>query len=867
MTVASGTDGDDVINGTGYADVLNGGDGADQLQGFSGDDQLVGGGGRNVLIGGRGNNTYVFGTGSGSDILRPTETEQAILRFDGVQVSSLRTSLIGNDLVIQAGAGDVVRIEGYATAAIGATWTVEAGGQSLSLQALVAAAAPVELPSSLADRKQRFVDEQFVQLQTTPQFYQYQEWGSPLGGAGVPTAVRQVNQQLIAGQAYSHSSYLSLTPYSYTIGTTTTNPIYADSEPVQSTSGKIITWGNHRTLEQYYSPTAGYYELPAAYVPVYGTDDYGRQYQLGWYVANEAPIAAPSSARLIGWQTTYSEQTITISAGTATQLLVQGTAGADEVRPEPGGWTLDTLFRGVIETGAGNDRILLATGNTDGDSADLDRTKDWGSVLPGVAIDYMTASFRPRGHGAWIDAGEGDDEVVGTDANDVIIGGSGNDVLDGQAGADTYLISSSGNDIDRIRDVAMFDWGDYNDWKGFLFQMYGGDLNNPNRDIVEFDTDVQLEDLSYRWNMEQSGTGYKTLELFHQGRFFLAIDYSTTPAPPGREVSLAGIERFHFSGGQVFTVDGLLGAIPLEIDNSPPVVVDQIPSQDATAGNAWTFVVPEDAFQDADPSDNLELTAALVNGDPLPSWLSFDAETRAFSGTPTSGDVGNLGLRITATDSAGASASQDFELTVAALSVSETITGTIGDDELFTTASAKALLGLSGDDTLHGGEGDDALNGGAGSDNLFGANGGDTLDGGANDDSLNGGAGNDTYLFARGGGQDSVWDFDVESANPDVAVFGSDVTPEQLWFRQAATDLEVSIVGTDDKLIIQGWYVDGSANHIEQFKTSDGKVLLDSQVQNLIQAMASFAPPPAGQTTLPPDYQSSLATVIAANWQ
>jgi hypothetical protein len=31
--------------------------------------------------------------------------------------------------------------------------------------------------------------------------------------------------------------------------------------------------------------------------------------------------------------------------------------------------------------------------------------------------------------------------------------------------------------------------------------------------------------------------------------------------------------------------------------------------------------------------------------------------------------------------------------------------------------------------------------------------------------------------------------------------------------------------------------------------------------------MAGFAPPAAGQTTLPANYQASLATVIAANWQ
>ena len=51
------------------------------------------------------------------------------------------------------------------------------------------------------------------------------------------------------------------------------------------------------------------------------------------------------------------------------------------------------------------------------------------------------------------------------------------------------------------------------------------------------------------------------------------------------------------------------------------------------------------------------------------------------------------------------------------------------------------------------------------------------------------------------------------------------------------------------------------------YKTSDGKTLLDSNVQNLVQAMASFSPPAMGQTTLPPAYASQLNSMIAANWQ
>lgn len=48
---------------------------------------------------------------------------------------------------------------------------------------------------------------------------------------------------------------------------------------------------------------------------------------------------------------------------------------------------------------------------------------------------------------------------------------------------------------------------------------------------------------------------------------------------------------------------------------------------------------------------------------------------------------------------------------------------------------------------------------------------------------------------------------------------------------------------------------------------ANGQQLLETQVQNLVQAMAVFAPPAAGQTTLPESYSTALAPVIAANWQ
>ncbi|QPK65499.1 hypothetical protein IVG45_06030 [Methylomonas sp. LL1] len=147
----------------------------------------------------------------------------------------------------------------------------------------------------------------------------------------------------------------------------------------------------------------------------------------------------------------------------------------------------------------------------------------------------------------------------------------------------------------------------------------------------------------------------------------------------------------------------------------------------------------------------------------------------------------------------------------------------------------------------------------------FGLHGNDLLDGGTGTDTLIGGQGSDTYVLGRDYGIDTVIENDATAGNSDIAQFLSDVTAEQIWFQHVGNDLEASIVGTSDKLIVKDWYT-GSANHVEQFIASDGLTLLDSQVENLVNAMAAFAPPAAGETSLPADYQAALVPILAANW-
>jgi hypothetical protein len=93
-----------------------------------------------------------------------------------------------------------------------------------------------------------------------------------------------------------------------------------------------------------------------------------------------------------------------------------------------------------------------------------------------------------------------------------------------------------------------------------------------------------------------------------------------------------------------------------------PVVAHEIGNQASPEDAPWTFQIPADTFTDAN-GDPLTLTATLANGDPLPSWLSFDSSTRTFSGTPPHDFNGSFDFKITASDGA-LTTSDAFTLTI-----------------------------------------------------------------------------------------------------------------------------------------------------------------------------------------------------------
>ena len=86
------------------------------------------------------------------------------------------------------------------------------------------------------------------------------------------------------------------------------------------------------------------------------------------------------------------------------------------------------------------------------------------------------------------------------------------------------------------------------------------------------------------------------------------------------------------------------------------------------------FQFASDVFRDVDAGDSLTYTATLSDGNTLPSWLSFDAASRTFSGTPLNGDVGAIDITVMATDGSSATATDTFTLTVTNTNDAPTVT-------------------------------------------------------------------------------------------------------------------------------------------------------------------------------------------------
>lgn len=427
--------------------------------------------------------------------------------------------------------------------------------------------------------------------------------------------------------------------------------------------------------------------------------------------------------------------------------------------------------------------------------------------------------------------GAGDDVIYGSDGGGILDGGVGNDTMYGGNGGNTFY-------IDSPWDVVMTSSGSYNEIKSIVSYSLGDGFNNL----------YLLEGIA----ITGEGNAKNNTIVGNSGDNLLI-------GRAGDDLLDGGVGADSLIGGA--------GNDTYVMDNPGDIITEQ-------ANEGADSIQANHSYILGTNLENLYLSSGAVDGtgNELDNYISGNSsDNRLF------GDRGN--------DTLDGGSGKD------------TMFGGLGDDKYFVDSRRDVLsenanegldvvystathtlgdhfenLTLDGSSAINGTGNilDNWLIGNRAINSLSGESGNDTLEGGASNDVLLGGSGNDTYLLGRGYGTDTISENDSTIGNHDIARFMSGIGVEQLWFREVgkgkSTSLEVSVIGTDDKFIIGKWFA-GGQYRVEQFETADGKVLLESQVQSLVDAMASFSPPAPGQTTLPDSYQASLNSVIAANWQ
>lgn len=142
-----------------------------------------------------------------------------------------------------------------------------------------------------------------------------------------------------------------------------------------------------------------------------------------------------------------------------------------------------------------------------------------------------------------------------------------------------------------------------------------------------------------------------------------------------------------------------------------------------------------------------------------------------------------------------------------------------------------------------------------------------TLVGGGGADALLGGAGSDIYLAGWGSGADRIIENDSTAGTADSLEFQGNVRPIDIILARNGNNLLLTLGSGPDSVSIQDWYL-GPERRLELLRAGSTGVLVASQVDQLIQAMATYSAASglswADAARLRP---AEVESVLAAHWQ
>jgi Ca2+-binding RTX toxin-like protein len=507
--------------------------------------------------------------------------------------------------------------------------------------------------------------------------------------------------------------------------------------------------------------------------------------------------------------------------------------------------------------------------------------------------------------------GAGDDSLYGDLGDDVLTGGAGHDVLDGGLGADVFEYLPDASSISLGNDTLIADASDTLRFDARM-ALDGIQLIRNGTDLTlvyvssPYDP-VFVGNLTLRNAAEldalkvQSGSDVRTLAQLRVSQITTSNGTSDSDwlyGGVGRDVIKGQGGSDMLSGGVGDAADTLIGGSGNDVmyGEGGNDLLQGDEGNDSLQGGEGN-----DTLLGGDGNDTLygqggvnslvggagSDTYVVNPGDGL-AWIHADGEDQlglGFSRSDMSiqrqADDGSVTVNL-----GGTATAPSASFKVAAPTGIDTFTLRFADGStlawkdvlaeatkplplanLTLTGSAKAdtINGGAGNDTLSGLAGNDSLTGAAGNDRIDGGAGNDTLAGNTGNDTLIGGKGNDTYRFAKGDGQDRIIDTDSTLFNSDVLKISGAAT-NQLWFKRTGNDLEIDILGTQDKAFVQDWFA-SSSNRVEKITAADsGKSLSISKVNSLVSAMASFQMDPSASSTLPNNTPAAITKLVASSW-
>ncbi len=177
------------------------------------------------------------------------------------------------------------------------------------------------------------------------------------------------------------------------------------------------------------------------------------------------------------------------------------------------------------------------------------------------------------------------------------------------------------------------------------------------------------------------------------------LDFQPTPnrAAPGMRQTTAFTVTVTDADGA--SVTNSTTSIDILSVNDAPVLAQGLGTRNLDQGQAFSYTIPTGTFTDADTGDSLTLSATSGDGSALPAWLSFDAATGRLTGTPGNADVGTRTVRVTATDSSGATVSDLLTIQVANVNDAPVATNDTDDTDRLTPVTVGASNGVLANDT------------------------------------------------------------------------------------------------------------------------------------------------------------------------